>query len=159
MKTLSYGNPATHLTRTETGWTLIHNGMPLCAETSSLADCLALASRAKLHVPAQVWIASLGRFGSMAEAKSGEAAKDTFSYLFTNIETGEAREVRLQLRSFFCRIDNATVFQMFLDGEPVAETAATPDAAIEAGAWIDQPRQWGWVDIKRELPNKAAFSN
>lgn len=61
--------PTTHLTRQRAGWTLIHQGMPLCADGSTLSDCLAIAARARLHLPAQVWIAGLGRFGSLQEAR------------------------------------------------------------------------------------------
>lgn len=66
--------PTTHLTRQRVGWTLIHQGMPLCADGTTLADCLAIASRAKLHLPARVWIAELTRFGSMQEAKALQKA-------------------------------------------------------------------------------------
>lgn len=62
--------PSTHLTRTETGWTVIHQGMPLIREDSSLGDCLAVGARCKLHLPAEIWIAILGRFGTLEEAKT-----------------------------------------------------------------------------------------
>ncbi len=44
------------------------------------------------------------------------------------------------------------MFQMHLDGHPVAETMPTPQEAVDAGHWTDIPtRVWGWLDIKREL--------
>jgi hypothetical protein len=60
--------PETHLTKTETGWTLIHQGMPLLRENSSYNDCAIVAARFGLSIGAPIWIAKLGRFGAYREA-------------------------------------------------------------------------------------------
>lgn len=62
--------PETHLTRQIHGWTLIHQGQPLCRDGSTLADCLAIAARQKLHVSDRIWIAEAGRFATMQQAKA-----------------------------------------------------------------------------------------
>ena len=64
--------PQCHLTRQRKGWTLIHQGQPLTADGRSLADCLAVAARHKLHLSDRVWIAEQGRFAAMKEAKIAE---------------------------------------------------------------------------------------
>jgi len=73
-----------------------------------------------------------------------------FSFLFTNLKTAEVREVMLELRR------EGEEYQMFLDGQPAAESAETPNEAIQNGAYIDEPRQWGWTDVKRQLPMRRA---
>lgn len=60
-------NPATHLTLSENGWTLIHQGQPLTADDRTLAECRAIATRANLHIFDQVWSAAKGTWQSMGE--------------------------------------------------------------------------------------------
>ena len=72
---MSDKTPATYLSRTGSGYTVIHQGLPLTHDRATLSDCFAVASRMKLELPAQVWIGSLGRFGTLAEAKATEAAR------------------------------------------------------------------------------------
>lgn len=62
--------PRTYLTKQREGWTLINDGLPLVKSGSCLLDCLAAAARFKLTVSASVWLADLGRFGTMTEAKA-----------------------------------------------------------------------------------------
>lgn len=62
--------PTTHLTRQPEGWTLIHQGQPLTADGRTLADCMAVAARTKLHISEKVFIASKGRFDTLANAKA-----------------------------------------------------------------------------------------
>lgn len=63
-------NPKTHLTRTDSGWTLIHAGMPLCRADSTLPECMESANRYGLFVPPEVWISQRGEFGTLAEAQA-----------------------------------------------------------------------------------------
>ena len=62
-------NPTTHLTLSENGWALIHQGQPLTHNSASFADCLAVASRQKLRLSALIWVASEGKFETLSRAK------------------------------------------------------------------------------------------
>jgi len=74
-----------------------------------------------------------------------------FSYIFTNLVTGEFRQVMLKLNR-----NSDGCFQVSTeDGKTWADDAETPNEAIENGAWIDLPKQWGWKDVKRTLPLKS----
>jgi len=69
--------PETHLTRQAEGWTLIHQGQPLTADGRTLADCMAVAARAKLHISEHVWSAAKGTWQSLAEAKNQPQQRGT----------------------------------------------------------------------------------
>ena len=79
-----------------------------------------------------------------------------FSFLFTNLKTGQVREAMIELRFDYSEIDNCCMYQLF-DGEtPMVENAETPDEAIENGAWSDAPAQWGWAHVTCRIPLKIA---
>ena len=50
----------THLTRTRSGWCLIHQGQPLTRETATLEDCKVIAKQYRLTIPLAFWSAELG---------------------------------------------------------------------------------------------------
>lgn len=87
--------PDTHLTRTAHGWTLMHQGQPLCHERATLADCLAIGARAKLHIPAPVWIANLARFGTLDEARATQLASGELTGAQLAVELKSRRAVQL----------------------------------------------------------------
>ncbi len=62
--------PQTHLSRTETGWCVIHQGMPLCRENATYAEATATAERYKVKLSTHVWLSMLGAWGTLAEAKA-----------------------------------------------------------------------------------------
>lgn len=64
--------PQTYISRTDAGYQLHHQGVPLTADNRSFTDCVAVAARMKLHTHGEIWIGPLGRFGTMAEAKDAK---------------------------------------------------------------------------------------
>lgn len=66
--------PETYLSKTETGWNLIKNGMPLCAETSK-AKAMQAASLFKLKLPAVFWDGINGRFEAETEISCSQCGQ------------------------------------------------------------------------------------
>jgi hypothetical protein len=64
MKTQTEEIPTTHLSKNSEGWSLVHNGMPLCAITTR-ENAENVASRFKLSLPSVYWDGEQGQFVSI----------------------------------------------------------------------------------------------
>jgi hypothetical protein len=64
MKTQTQDFPTTHLSKNSEGWSLMHNGMPICAVTTR-ERAEGFAEHFKLKLPAVFWDGEKGEFISI----------------------------------------------------------------------------------------------
>lgn len=54
--------PRTYLSQSEGKWRVVHNGLPLCADKDSAAECLPVAKQFNLTLDDLYWNGDLGQF-------------------------------------------------------------------------------------------------